>query len=111
LREPADPVRIERLAKSFVDIYEEMMDWSAHIRGISVPAEFRTLLELLAQFTDLPVQTFRDFIEEFREEMDDMPDALLRGDPVKTDFELTISLGDSVTGRFGNELQRVLGTR
>lgn len=62
--EEGDPQAIEHLATRWNSIYEGLLDWSAELRGATVPSDFRAAVEALARFNDAPVEQYRQFVDD-----------------------------------------------
>jgi nucleoside phosphorylase len=105
---PADPALITDLAEGIVAVYEQMIDWADYVRATEVPQQSRKLLDLLAQFADLPIETLRAFMDDFVERIGKMPDALAAGEVVDTTFNVKIELDPHVTECFFAEMNQRL---
>jgi hypothetical protein len=62
---PGDSDRIRHLANSFVEEYENLLDWAADLRATVVPDRFQQLYKTGAQLADQPLKQIEQFIEEF----------------------------------------------
>jgi hypothetical protein len=106
--EPGDASRIQHLASRWNAVYEELLDWAAAVRGVSAPAAYRRLFEIVASVVDQPLQEYRDFVFAYVEEMDRLPDRLATGDPIVIDLKLTLTMDDEVLQNYKEELARLL---
>jgi hypothetical protein len=62
---PGDSDKIKYLANSFVEAYENLLDWSADLRGTTTPDRFTALYKAASQLADQPLQQIEQFVEEF----------------------------------------------
>lgn len=60
-----DRDRIRHLANRFVEAYENLLDWSADLRGTTTPDRFAALYKATAQLADEPVKQIEEFVELF----------------------------------------------
>jgi hypothetical protein len=102
-----DPDRLAHLAKRWNSAYEEFMDWSGGLRGVSAPSEFHTLLDLLARYSEGPIQQYREFVDEYVEQIDSLPAAIAAGTQPKIEMALTVSIPDEISDAYKAEFDRV----
>ncbi|MCR3747482.1 TIR domain-containing protein [Lentzea californiensis] len=62
---PGDKDKIRLLANRFVEQYENLLDWSADLRGTTTPDRFTALYATAAQLADQPLEQIEQFVEEF----------------------------------------------
>ncbi|MCX2953151.1 toll/interleukin-1 receptor domain-containing protein [Lentzea sp. NEAU-D7] len=62
---PGDKDKIRLLANRFVEQYENLLDWSADLRGATTPDRFTTLYATAAQLADQPLKQIEQFVEDF----------------------------------------------
>ncbi|SDL16666.1 TIR domain-containing protein [Lentzea albidocapillata subsp. violacea] len=62
---PGDKDKIRLLANRFVEQYENLLDWSADLRGTTTPDRFTALYATAAQLPDQPLKQIEQFVEEF----------------------------------------------
>ncbi|SFR15266.1 TIR domain-containing protein [Lentzea waywayandensis] len=62
---PGDSDKIKYLANSFVEQYENLLDWSADLRGTATPDRFTALYKAAAQLADQPLKQIEQFADEF----------------------------------------------
>jgi hypothetical protein len=105
--EAGDPDRLAHLAKRWNSVYEEFLDWAASMRGISVPPEFRSLLQLAARFIDGPVEQYRLFVDNYVAQVDALPAAIAAGNELRLEAHLVISIPDEVMQAYYAELARL----
>lgn len=72
--EPADPVRIENLARRLITMYESLLDWAAELRNASLPGAFSELREATACFVDAPIDQIRTFIGHAGDQTAQLPE-------------------------------------
>jgi hypothetical protein len=104
--EPGDPIRIEHLSKRFGDLYEEIMDWAAEMRGTSTNSEFRHALELLARHADSPIESLRDYSERIVAEIGRLPEYYAEedGEPI----EITLAIQPEFDSGLQSDLEQEL---
>lgn len=107
--EPGNPEMLAHLAKRWNSAYEEFLDWAARVRGVSAPADFHNLLELLAAYADSPVEQYRQFVDEYVSQVDVIPAALVAGEQVRIELTLTISIPDEITESYMAEIDNLIG--
>jgi hypothetical protein len=78
---PGDPDRIIHLADRILTVYEDLMDWAADLRGVTVAPMFRTLYELTACLVDQPIEEFRRWVSELVGILDKLPTHLAEPEP------------------------------
>jgi hypothetical protein len=105
--EPADPARIEHLAMRLISVYEEFLDWAANLRGVGVPSQLQNALELAARLAELPARQIREFVDYYVAQVEQIPEQLLRGEPVRLEMTLKIDIDDDALSAFTNELERL----
>ena len=86
-----------------------MLDWAASVRGTSRPPDLDDLFELLARFVDRPIQEYRAFVDEFTLFADQIPSAAAAKQPLVANITLTLTVDETVSDPFSNELHRVFG--
>jgi hypothetical protein len=59
-----------------VAIYEDLLDWSARLRGTVTSSKYRRLLDLAASTADMPATQIRDFIDRLVATTDRLPELL-----------------------------------
>lgn len=103
--EPGDAIRIEHLCKRFADIYDEMLDWAAEIRGTPCNSKFGATMELLARQADSPINCMRTFSEEMVTEVGRIPQHLASNDPP---LRIGLVIMPEVDGELQDRLHREL---
>lgn len=104
LGEVGDPVAIDALANEYLAIYEELMDWSARIRGGRISGKYVQLADIGAQIYDMPITLMRSFVEDFADGMSKFQ----AGEPVDLQLTLTLDLDSAVLDKFLQEYRRVM---
>ncbi|MHB1526460.1 MAG: TIR domain-containing protein [Candidatus Dormibacteria bacterium] len=105
--ESGDPVRIRLLAERLTSVYESLLDWAAHLRGVSVPADSRRLFDTLASVVDRPVIEYRDFVDDAVEQTDLLAERVTAGKPASLRLALKLTVDDAVVESFNQELGRL----
>lgn len=106
--EPGDAIRIEHLSKRFADLYDEVMDWAAEIRGTPCDSEFAQSIELLARLADAPIATMRRFSEEMVTEIGKLPQyyASKSTEPMYINLVIRPEVDTELQAEFHRELKR-----
>jgi TIR domain len=104
-----DPVEIEHLGRLLLDVYENLLDWSARVRGTTTSEHFTRLFELLASFADNPINEMRAFIDQYVAEADSLPERLAREnhDPIHRAVYLTLTLDKRLGAEYNREMKRL----
>lgn len=89
-----DPALIKHIATRLVEVYENILDIAASIRGAGVSNELAPYVEAVARLTDTPLGEIRDFIDQLVAVADSLPEKLATGDPVHIQLELTMTIDD-----------------
>lgn len=105
--EPGNVPRIEHLATRVIDIYEELLDWAANLRGMGVTKDFHNLFELAAQMVNRAIQQIREFVDHYVAQAENIPEKLVRGESVHLEIPLKIDIDDEVLSEFGDEVARL----
>jgi hypothetical protein len=106
---PGDPDRIAHLAKRYASVYEDLMDWSATLRGASTSGEHgRRSLRTLAKAADQPVQAVRDFVSDYVEVADTMLEKTQNGEALDITMTVTFELDDGLMDSALEELKRAM---
>jgi hypothetical protein len=87
--------------------YEEFLDWAARIRGATKPSEYRNLLELLAQYFDGPIEQYREFVDNFVKQVDEIPASIAAKRELKIELHLAISIAESAKSAYDVEFGRM----
>jgi hypothetical protein len=111
--EPGDPDRIIHLARRFVSVYEDLLDWSAEIRGTgAATAAIRRLLDNEARWTDQPIGEMRQFVDGMVREMDTLTERLEAGENIELEIVIKFDVGAELVAQHDlavAEYQRGLG--
>jgi hypothetical protein len=98
---------IEHLGSRLVDVYEEILDWSARVRGAAVPEQFEEVFAIASSYADGPIEQFRAFVDDFVGRLDEMPAKLAAGEDVHLILELKIELIDGQMEAFNAAMTRL----
>lgn len=104
-----DADRIHQLAFRLTSGYEFLMDWAARIRGVIRPTELSEVFELMARFSDLPVNDYRAWVDEVATKFDAIPAAVASKVPTNIEVSLVLRMDDGVLEAFNAELHRLSG--
>ncbi len=105
---PGNPERIEHLATRLIDVYEELLDWAAGVRGTTVSEQFSNVFEFAARLAEQPARQIRGFVDEFVASAEALPGQIDRGERVALNFVLTLSIDDKAQSDALNELDRLI---
>lgn len=103
--EPGDPALIAHLADRWNSIYEGFLDWSAWLRGCTVPDRFREAVEALSHFADPSIENYRAHVDECVRSMDEIPSLIASEEPMKITLTWTLEIPDEITARFTTALE------
>lgn len=104
--QPGDPALIEHIATRLVEVYEEMLDVAATLRGVGVSREMVPLMGATAQLTDTPLRRIRDFIDQLVAEVDSLPERLALDKPITISLTLTLTIDKKALKHFEQEMAR-----
>jgi hypothetical protein len=105
--EDGDPERLTHLAMRLNNVYEQILDRAARLRGASVPPEFQNLLELCARFSDLPIKEYRRFVNEYVAQANKLLEDYAAGRPLSIEAHLVISISEEALNDYYVELNRL----
>jgi hypothetical protein len=108
--EPADPVRIENLARRLITMYESLLDWAAELRNATVPGAFGELREATACFVDAPIEQIRDFIDHAADRTSRLPELTVGAtveNPVTLELVLKLDVDPAVQERHRKALRQL----
>lgn len=106
---PGDPARIEHIATRFVDMYEQIMDMAAVIRGTGVSTAMAPVMEAGARLTADPLRQIRDFIDQLVAETDSLPERLAAADgPLHITLMLKLSIDEEANRQLDREIAHAL---
>ena len=72
----ADPQAIEHIADRLMDYHERLLDISEQCRALSPPSRYADVVTDCARLLDMPLQSYRKFIDEFVDIIDSLPQVL-----------------------------------
>ncbi len=105
--EPGDPARIEHLATCLMDVYEELLNWAASIRGLRAPDHWTHLFELTGQLANRPLEDIRQFVDRFVAEAKRIQERIARGERVRIEPTLKLEADDKAVAEYQKEARRV----
>jgi len=88
-------------------IYEDLIDWTARVRGATLPAEFAGTVELLGNVASRTISEYRRFVDTFVAQNDRLPEQIAMGKPMTPDLTVTFSIQDEMVEAIRAELRRV----
>ena len=92
--QPGNPELIEHIGTRFVEVYEEILDIAAKLRGTGVSRNMESVMDSAAHMVDAPLKQISDFIDQFIVEADSIPDRLARDEPIAIELTLTLTIDD-----------------
>jgi TIR domain len=106
---PGDPIQIEHLGQLLLDVYENLLDWSARVRGTTTSDQFTRLLDLLASFADNPINEMRAFIDQYVDQAERLPELLAEenDDPIEVTVYLTFTFDEHLSAEYNREMKRL----
>jgi hypothetical protein len=107
--EDGDAEAIRHMAMRLNSIYEDLIDWTARVRGATLPAEFAYAVELLGDVGGHTISAYRRFIDTFVAQNDRLPEQIAMGKPMTPDLTVTFSTPDEMVEAIRAELRRVAG--
>jgi len=107
--EPGDVDRISHLAQRIISIYEDLMNWSFKLRGTSAAtSEGAEALQILADWSNDPVEQCRAFVDEAVKEFDTLVQRIDSGEKVHIALSLKVDLDSAMAERFQRKLKSAL---
>lgn len=104
--EAGDAERLLHMATRWTGIYEGFLDWTARLRGTTVPSRYAEVVEALAQFSDASIENYRAFVTRFVEQVDRVPAAIKSGETLQVDMTLVLEIPDDVLTEFHEAAER-----
>ncbi|MCA1186712.1 MULTISPECIES: TIR domain-containing protein [unclassified Saccharopolyspora] len=105
--EPGNVDEIVHLASRYVSVYQSFIDWASHLRSYAtVSDEAHDVLHALARYAGQPVERLRDFVYEFRAEVDTMHAKLIAGEDVTLEITLPLEISPEDSANFDQALER-----
>ena len=104
--QPGNPELIEHVGSRFVEVYEEILDIAAKLRGTGVSRNMESVMDSAAHLVDTPLKQISDFIDQFIVEADSIPGRLARDKPITIELILTFALDDEARQRLDLEMKR-----
>jgi hypothetical protein len=105
--EDGDAEAIRHMAMRLNSIYEDLIDWTARVRGATLPAEFACVVELLGNVAGRTISEYRRFVDTFVAQNDRLPGQIAMGKPMTPDLTVTFSIQDEMVEAIRAELRRV----
>ena len=101
----ADSEGIVHTANRLMDYHERFLALAERCRGLAAPSQYEGLLRDLAQLLNIPLSSYRKFIDDFVERVGDMPEMLYYAhgtvelDPVLLHMDVDDKLLERITKR------------
>jgi hypothetical protein len=105
-----NPDKIFHAASRVTRLYEDMLLWAERIRGLAMPEKYYHVVELLARFSEQPINELRDFTFRFAERMERLPSEIGNSsdEPIIIDGKVTFTISDSAVREFNTELESLM---
>jgi hypothetical protein len=107
LGQPGDRTLIVHIAERFVEVYEEILDIAAKLRGTGVPKDMQSVMDSAAHLVDTPLKEIRDFVDKLVIEADSIPDRLAREEHVVIELALTLTVDDRASRQLREDMERI----
>jgi hypothetical protein len=104
-----DPEAIAHIAHRTMDYHERFLDLSERCRALSAASQYSDILADCARFLDIPLQSYREFIDEYVDIVDSFPRVLehATGDIHLGSLALYINIDDKVQSRIYKRLDAI----
>jgi hypothetical protein len=110
--EPGDPARLEKLAAEMTDVYDDMMNWAAEVRGVDAATpDSGAVMETLAELIDSPMFAYRSFLETFIGRASDLPNDVAAGRKVDLSFGCKLDLDPFLMNDLVRAMKNVVARR
>jgi len=107
--EPGDVERILHMAERFTSVYEDFMDWAARLRGCTVnDMHAKNAFRALAKTADQNLSNLREFVDSLVDEFDSAVERIERGETVRFQPVVALTLDDDLLRTFNAELQKAV---
>jgi hypothetical protein len=99
--EAGDPDRIIHLARRFVSVYEEFLDFAAELRSTRVSSKAaRRILDIEARWTNQPVEEMRKFVHDLVVKTDQVTELAAVGEEITIHFVIKLDVEDSLMDQY-----------
>lgn len=96
-----EPLRIRHFARRVVAIYEGFLDWSMRLRSTaSGSPEAREVFAAGAEYASQPIASIREFVLEYRSEVDTWSSRLGRDEHIEVTFPVKLSIPAETQDRY-----------
>lgn len=104
-----DAGRIEYFADRIIESYEGILDWEMKVREFDPPGYLSEVCEVVPRMAELPLQQFRDFIDDVVRETDRIPVFVASSEPegqLVIKLDLVLSMDDEVSEEFSRKIKK-----
>ncbi|MEN2418326.1 caspase family protein [Streptomyces rimosus] len=107
--EDGDADLIMDMAARLVGVYEDYLEWAMAFRAIIAPQAAARLVEVAALLVDKPMNTIREFVDEFATQIDRLNDRYMEveGEGVHININLTLTVEEWVIEEYVNQMKKV----
>ena len=106
--EPGDEDAIRHAALRVVEVYGNLLAWSASVRGALVDDDARPVYDALVNYVTLPLEQIRDFVDELDSAVRPVVEAIREGkapdEKVVIELTLTLSIDPAAEQAFTDAL-------
>lgn len=106
--QPGDANKISHLASRFASNYEDLMDWSGELRGMTAEREGDVALKLLARWAEQPVRECRRFVQELVTQLDKWHEPREDGTPISIDITASFNLDSDLVDAMMTKVREVV---
>jgi hypothetical protein len=78
-----DPAKILHLAKRYISVYDELLNWTRRLRGTPVPLKYQYLTNIVSRYSEQPIAEIRRFVADYATQVGGIPNALASGTSVR----------------------------
>jgi hypothetical protein len=104
-----DPGAIERYVQRINGLYVGLIDWTAELRGASMPSEYGRAVGLLARVNDNAISEYRKFVDDVVAHNDQFPAQVAAGKVRSRSFSLRLTMAQDIVDAYSAELRRLHG--
>jgi hypothetical protein len=107
---PGDVSRLQHLAKRYISVYEELLRWAERLRGTSIPAKYRNLIDVMLKYPEQPIEELRNFVKTYAESIAEFPVLAQKGEPIRIEHKVSWRVPDELSEAFRREKDRISKT-
>ena len=106
---PADAEAVTHVAHRVMDYHERFLTLSERCRGLSAPSQYADVIADCARLLDIPLQSYREFIDELVGVVQSLPQVLhhATGTVYMGAVVLDINMDEQLRSRFFKRLEAI----